>query len=471
VIDQEKLRTVFPKMVVKKGVNLDGFSALSLPSYLRDWFLMRYADQNGDVADGFASAKLGELIPGRNEWTELLDKMMNEGAKVKFLAKIKVKLDISRNEVSFALPDLNVGFEQTYIDKTDWERFKNGLLGLEECWGVVSLVYNTIGKFHKIRLVDFSSFRPYKPDLGFYKKAAKQFSFHEWVEVLLGAIDYNSDGFPDEKSRLTLLSRLLPFVEKRLNILELAPKGTGKSYVFSRVSRYGWLNSGGVMSRAKLFYDMHSNSIGLVGNYDYVGLDEISSIRFTDLAEMQGSLKGYLESGSFAVGTKLTYADAGLVFLGNIPESQMNVDLNMTESLPPLFKDSALLDRIHGFIKGWDIPRMDESMKVSSFALNSEYFSSIMHLLRDDPTADTIVNELLDTNKGDTRDITAVKRLSAGFLKLFFPFWETVADSDKDLFSQYCLKPAIEMRSIIKKQLGIIDSEYSGKEMPVISIK
>lgn len=108
-------------------------------------------------------------------------------------------------------------------------------------------------------MLSFKNFCPYNIDLDVFKDARKDFSTDEWLDVILGAVDYNANGYKSEEEKLTMITRLLPFVEKRLNLIELAPKGTGKSYLFGNVSRYGWLSSGGIMSRAKMFYDQTKN--------------------------------------------------------------------------------------------------------------------------------------------------------------------------------------------------------------------
>ena len=284
-------------------------------------------------------------------------------------------------------------------------------------------------------------------------------------------MDYNAQNFPTLENKVAMLTRLLPFVQKRVNLIELAPKGTGKSYVYSALTKYGWLVSGGTLTRAKLFYDMSKSQLGLVAHYDYVALDEISTINFGNVSEMQGALKGYREQGAFAIGTKKASADAGVVFLGNIPSTSFNLESDLTATLPPIFKDSALVDRIHGIVEGWKIPRMDEKLKAKGWALNCEYFSEIMHSLREDPHYDSVVNGYLDATSGDTRDISAVKRLAAAYLKLFFPYVDTCEDLDKELFNKYCLQPAIHLRSIVKGQLKKMDVEFANKGMATITLK
>ena len=164
--------------------------------------------------------------------------------------------------------------------------------------------------------------------------------------------------------------------------------------------------------------------------------------------------------------------EAGIILLGNIPQDNMNEFVPMFGSLPALFKESALLDRFHGFIKGWDIPRMSESMKVCGWALNTAYFCEIMHMLRDDVSYRAIVDELLEYDaNSDTRDVEAVKRIATGLLKILFPNARSAADINLKEFKDYCVRPAANMRGIIKYQMGLLDVEYKGKDVPKFSIK
>jgi ATP-dependent Lon protease len=155
-------------------------------------------------------------------------------------------------------------------------------------------------------------------------------------------------------------------------MIELAPKGTGKSYTFNNLSKYGWVISGGVVSRAKLFYDIARATPGIIKRYDFVALDEISSIKFSDPAELQGALKNYLESRTFAIADYRDNSDAGFILLGNLPLTKDRKPLHNKYfvNLPKFFQDSALLDRFHGFIEGWKLPRMREDLKLRGYALN-----------------------------------------------------------------------------------------------------
>ena len=144
----------------------------------------------------------------------------------------------------------------------------------------------------------------------------------------------------------------------------------------------------------------------------------------------------------------------------------------MLGELPTLFQETALLDRIHGFVKGWDIPRMNDGLKLTGWALNSEYFCSILHELRNDMSYRAIVEKIVEVPEhADTRDTEAIKRLATAYLKLLFPNVRNEFDVDKMEFRDYCLMPAMKMRRIIKIQQGMIDSEYKNKDVPCLMVR
>jgi len=464
-----KLKSVFADMAVYKSAQRNRFfSGLGIPSYLRDWLLMRFADKDGNINIAEVNEYIKEYIPRREQWELLKTEMIKDGRKARFLAKIVVEMDVKSGEGLFKLPDFAFParkYEAIVADKVLREK-KDTLLSSSETWGVVELEWYRGGISGKpddgrVAMSDFNPFRPYQVDLEFYQDARKEFSLDEWLDLLLMAGDYNPVGFLTLKEKASLLSRLLPFVEKRVNIIELAPKGTGKSYFFSQISKYGWLVSGGSISRARLFYDISRRNVGIISRFDYVALDEIQSIRFPDEAEIRGALKGYLESGEYRVGDYRGLGEAGLILLGNINENSMNENTNMFRELPSVFQESALIDRFHGFIKGWHIPRMRENMKAEGWGLYTEYFSEILHALRNEIRYRAVIDELVYGPKGaDTRDVEAIKRLATGFLKLLFPNVLSPRDIEVAIFERYCLEPAKYMRAVIRKQLHIMDPEY-----------
>ena len=472
----ERLKDNFDEMVVYKDLQKSNFiSSFKLPSFMRDWVLKRFQDDDGEIDVEGATDFIKKFIPKKEDWKAIMNRIVQYQEQIRFLAKVSVNIDIKTQGVSFSLPDFGLSFKDTIISRDVWEMCSVSLLKAEENWGIVELGYQfpendrTPGK---IKLINFQEFCPYIIDLDEFRYARESFTLNEWIDILLGAIDYNAAGYETQKQKLAMITRLLPFVEKRLNMIELAPKGTGKSYLFGSVSRYGWLSSGGTMSRAKMFYDVARRTEGLVFGHDYVALDEVQTINFTDVDEMRGALKGYMENGKYTVGNHEGAADSGIILLGNIPANSMNEYGNMFVELPNVFHESALIDRFHGFLKGWDLPRMNDDLKICGWALNSEYFSTIMHELRDDPTYRAVVDSLVVVpEKSDTRDTEAIKRICTAFLKLLFPNVQCVEDIAAADFNKYCLQPAKEMRAIIKMQLSILDpDEFGGKTVPDLTI-
>jgi ATP-dependent Lon protease len=488
----DKLRRCFESMAVFKDLTQSNlFKTLGLPSFMRDWLLQRFENGDGVFDAGQLQDFVHTFIPKHDDWTGIKDRIVVEFERVKILAKITVNIDVVTGEVSFSLPDFGLRNKETMIDPDVWDKCKDKLVSGHETWGMLELGYRPPDDTArpkipgKIRLLDFRDFCPYTIDLDYYKDVRKEFSVQEWIDVVLGAVDYKTEGYDIAKAndkdgslpdadvmRFTVLTRILPFVEKRLNLMELAPMGTGKSYLFGQVSRYGWLSTSDKMTRAKLFYDVGRREQGLVGQNDFIVLDEIQKTVFED--GMGSVLQGYLEQGTFTVGNYSNAADSGFVLCGNIPPETMKQDgyAYMFANLPKVFQDAALIDRFHGFIKGWYIPRMNSTLKIDGWALNSEYFTAILHQLRDDISYRHVVDESIEVPSGsDERDTEAVKRIATALLKLLFPHVRTQEDISEMDFNRYCLRPAMKMRYTIKYQMGLMNEQYRGKDLPALRFR
>ena len=459
------------------------FLSAAVPAFLRDWILKRKAGSNGRIADSSElSAYIADIIPRREHKLQLIDSARTDCETKRFLARIDIHININSNLVSFEIADLGILHSQTLIEQYIWDRIKDEVINNSGGWGLVKLGYvkpEETGKSQggKLTLLEYKNFCPYEVNLDAFREARKEFTTDEWIDIILGAIDYNPDGYDDWVQKHTLLTRLLPFIEPRVNLIELAPKGTGKSYLFGRVGKYGWLASGGTLTRAKLFCDLSAkNTTGLVASYDFVALDEIQSIRFDDPSEMQGALKAYMESGEATFGKNKIIGSAGIILLGNIPREDMDRSKDMFRTLPVIFRESALLDRFHGFIEGKNIPRMNETLKINDWALNTEYFTEIMHLMRSQSECmryRAVVEALIEYPPNvDTRDKEAVLRICTAYLKLFFPHWLKPNDVEQGEFNRYCLRPAVTMRGIIRNQLQLLDpKEFGNKNLAAFSMR
>ena len=484
---EDKVREVFADMVVLKDPQRsEYFSNLSIPSYMRDWLVMKFSDDDGNVDYDSVRRYIKRYIPNREDFEKFKFQMVN-GENVQFLARVRVSVDVKSGKTLFELPDFGGarGGASGVVAYEVADKWQDTLLHESENWGIITLSWMMEGTASKpkgvITMIAYKPFCPYQVDLDFYREARSEFNVHEWIDVVISAIDYNPDGYRDsegnisEESKLFFLRRLLPFVEKRVNLIELAPKGTGKSYVFEKISKRGWLISGGTVSRASLIYDNAKKTGGLLTRFDYVGFDEVQSITFEQPGQIQQALKHYMEFGEIKGFDAMLTADAGVIVLGNINADRFDINKNMVEHISEVFGESATLDRFHGFIPGWEIPRMTTGMIAQGWAINTEYFAEVMHALRDDLSYAAIVDELIDAPaNADKRHMTAIKRLCTAFLKLLFPHVQAVDDISKEDFIHYCLEPAMEMRSVIYKQLCIIDSkEYNvpSKRIPDVVCK
>lgn len=478
---ENKLRECFDEMVVYKDLKKSNFfSSLGLPAFLRDWVLRKFEDEEGNYDIEEVTAFISKYLPKKEEWISIKNRIVYENERVKILTKVGVDIDIKTGEISFALPNFGLSSKETIIESHVWDQYKSELVNGQDVWGVVELGYRAPDDTvkpkipGKIKMTGFTNFCPYTTDLEYYKDVRNEFEISEWIDVVLGAMDYNASGYKDEEEKMAMLARLLPFIEKRLNLLELAPKGTGKSYVFGNVSKYGLLTDGGKITRAKMFYDTSRRIPGFICGNDFVAIDEVKLVTFNDVNEMRSVMQGYMERGKFNVGGYDGESYAGVVLLGNIRQDNMDEYKSMFDELPTLFQESALVDRIHGFIKGWDIPKMSDDLKVSGWALNSEYFCSVMHMLRDDASYRAIVDQVVEvSDNAYVRHVEAVKRIATAYLKLLFPNVRSANDINPHQFMRYCLRPAINMRKIIWRQLSILDEEYKNedKQMPKFSLR
>lgn len=458
----QKIKQVFPDIAILKDQdNYSVFNGRNLPSFVKDFLIRRHIDSEGFLDKDSIFSFLENHIPDDNN---VVKNRLLRQETVQLLTRFIITTDIKGGKVRFAIPDAGIKSNEAVIPDYVVSQYKDDLIDGEK-WGVIKLIY--VPPFGRekgqIELAEYKPFRPYKVDLKYFRECRKQFTTEEWIDVLLAAMEYNPAGFRSVTQKLEFLTRLLIFVEPRLNMIELAPKGTGKSYVFGNLSKYGWLVSGGKVSRAKLFYDKSRQQPGIMKNYDFVTFDEIQTIIFQDPPEMQAILKSYLESGKATVDNYAFLSECSTMLMGNIPLSSSNLPTNTRYfvSLPESFRESALLDRFHGFIEGWYLPRMNKSMILKDWTLNVEYFSEVLHLLRTSPEYSLLVNDVVySEEKSDLRDLKAVQKIASAYSKLLFPHITCVEELNKNEFKLYCLDPAIRRRGIIKEQCHKIDEEF-----------
>lgn len=463
----QKTKEVFPELSIMKARRYDSlFKGRNLPSFVRDYILRRFTDNDGVVDEKAVNNYLDTKMPSDSE---ILKQRLLNGESVNITTRFTVSTDMALGRVRFHMPDVGIS-SNAYVSQELLEKTEDPLTDGEH-WGNITLIYvEPQGKRKGYALMtSYKSFDPYRIDLSYYLEARQNFTTEEWIDFLVAAMEYNPDEFSEEQ-KYEVIARLLPLVEPRLNMIELGPKGTGKSYVYNNLSKYAWLLAGGRTTRAKLFYNKATRQFGVMKNYDVVGIDEITTFQFSDPDEVQSIMKSFLEAGKAAVDNVMFQSECGLMLMGNIPLDKDMKPLNPSyvKNLPEMFRESATMDRFHGFIEGWKLPRLSKDHIIEGWVLNCEYFSSVLHMLRFSSEYDGVFSELVDIPHGcDLRDKKAVQRLATAYHKLLFPHIHSLSDIEPDqvdtfklLYDRYCLQPAIYRRQIIRDQCHRIDKEF-----------
>lgn len=471
----EKIKQIFGSAAVYKNpANYDVFIGRNLPSFVKDFLISTHIAPDGSFKRAELASFLDAHIPSDNN---AIRARLRRGETLTLLTRFIVTTSLAQNKTSFHIPDMGIKASDTLIPDYLIEEHPDDLIDGEK-WGIMKIVYiqPQDKEAGHVEMVKFKPFRPMqKLDINYIRQCRAQFTLEEWIDVLISAMEYTPTAFKNMTQKLEFLTRLLPFIEPRLNLVELAPKGTGKSYVFGNLSKFVWLVGGGKVSRAKLVYDKTTKSPGIMRFYDLVAFDEVQTIRFTDDTEMLSFFKEYLESGKAPIDNYEFMSECGMMLLGNIKLSEDNIPLDRKyfDDLPPVFKDSALLDRFHGFLEGWLLPRLNIDMLLCDWTLNVEFFSEVLHQMRTESVYSHIVDEAIEVPAGaDMRHTKAVKKVATAYLKLLFPHVISIEQLNFDDFNLYCLQPAIRRRDIIRQQCSNIDAEKSfSKPMPAYTIK
>jgi len=456
-----KAKNIFGEVCIDKGLFLDsGMLSRSIPTFVAEWVLDRFCKDGvlNEETQGNINSFIKEHLP-RKDQKEEIKHHLSQGESLTILDQFSVNIDLKTNTRRVIIPCID---EKGFVENFLLEKYPNLLGG--GIWGAGTLVYyppdpDSPGSVGQVWLKEFKPMQVSSLDLDYYCDARSEFTLTEWRELLVNAMGSNPNSFTPRQHQF-LLTRLLPMVQRRVNLIELAPKGTGKSFVFQNLSRYVRVVSGGKISAPVLFYNLASQTPGLLTQNDVVVFDEAQTISFDNPGEVIGILKDYLESGRYTRGNKLASADAGLVLLGNIP---MNSQGKPSEpvlfyNLPGFLQETAFIDRLHGILPGWELPRFRADMPARSIGFKADFFSEVLHALRERAGYDEyVVAHLKIHGTDDMRDKKAIQKLAAGYLKLLFPNLKI----SQEEFQIYCVDPSISLRQTIRAQLSKMDPEYS----------
>lgn len=461
---ETKARDYYGEVVINKGLmGRAGFGARAIPVYVGEWIISQFLE-NGEINEANRERITGivtKYLPQKADKNRILNDLKDH-KPVQILDDFRVTVNLDKNTHELSIPVLDES--HALIQKPILD--SNPMLLRTGMWGLGTLQYvppdGDEVKKGQIWMTDFKPFQTPGVDLEYFTSSRKNFSLDEWIDLLVSSCQFNPECHTPAQ-KILLLSRIIPLVQPRVNLVELAPKGTGKSFVFDNISRYAAVIPGGKLSAPSLFFNSSSRQIGLIPRYDVVVVDEIQKIQTDSAGEAMAGLKMYLESGRYRRATgDMGTSESGFVMLGNITLSNERRPLYQTEGLfkelPPALQESAFVDRLHGLLEGWFMPRITKNTPSQMLGLKGDFFGEILHELRPRlEFADYVSHSLRLPSCEDMRDNKAIARIAEGFLKLLFPDLNVTEQE----FVEYCVNPALRMRQQIRDELSKIDPEYA----------
>lgn len=448
-----KLATAFPGRVVRKDLVHQTKAGFNVPIYVLEYLLGQYCSSTDAevVAKGleYVRQTLSQNYVRADE-SEKIKALTRHKGRHRVIDKIKVHLDTKADRFWAELA--NMGVADAVIEDNVVHQYDKLLLG--GIWALVDLSYDpdfrAAGAPRPFIIERLKPIQQPTTELADYLAARAAFTRDEWLDSLLrtAGIEPTHPDFTPRKKLLFLL-RLVPMVEANYNLIELGPRGTGKSFVYRELSPFAILISGGQTSVAQLFMHLGTGRVGLVGLWDVVAFDEVAGVRFKDAGGIQ-ILKDYMESGSFSRGKEEIPAEAAIVFNGNI-DGDIAMLVKTAHLLQPLseqMQDLALIDRLHFYLPGWEMDKMRPDYFTAHYGLVVDYATEVWRGLRKTSYADVIDRYFHLGSHLNQRDVRAVRKTVSGLVKLLHPDGAFA----KEELQEY-LELALEGRRRVKEQL------------------
>jgi ATP-dependent Lon protease len=455
VLDEldQKLADAFPGRVVRKDLVRQTKAGFNVPVYVLEYLLGQYCASTDPeiVAKGldYVRKTLSRNYVRADE-SEKVKALTRQKGRHRILDKVKVRLDTDVDHFWAEL--VNLGVKDALI--ADEIVHQNDKLLVGGIWALVDLIYDPDvqerGVTRPFAVERLKPIQQPSTELTDFLAGRRSFTSDEWLDCLLRTVGLEPT-HPDfnRRKKLLHLLRLIPMVEANYNLLELGPRGTGKSFVYRELSPYSILISGGQTTVAQLFIHLGTGRIGLVGLWDVVAFDEVAGVRFKDPNGIQ-ILKDYMESGSFSRGKEEMPAEAAIVFNGNL-DGDVATLVKTSHLLQPLsdqMQDLALIDRIHFYLPGWELDKMRPEYLTGHYGLVVDYITEVWRSLRKTSFADLVDRHFSLGSHLNQRDVRAVRKTVSGLVKLLHPDGQVTRDE----LEEY-LQLAMEGRRRVKEQL------------------
>ena len=466
----------FPGKVVRKDLTALMKKGANVPTYVLEYLLGMYCATDDEEAIEIGLSKIKRILSEnyvRPDQSEYVKSRIKENGQYTIIDKITVHFNDREDKYIAYFTNLRLDPFEVPSDLV----VHNEKLLIGGIWCIVKIEYVGLQKEEEKDLFEedyegnqkkkkkvkqkksrfdspfeIASLKPIQMpnlDLDEIKDARQNFTKDEWITLLLRSAGYEPDEL-SEKEKLHYLLRFVPFIQKNFNLVELGPRGTGKSHAYSELSPYSILMSSGTTTVSNMFYNMSSRRIGLVGNWDCIAFDEVAGITQAS-GDMIQIMKNYMANGNFARGSDSISSDASIAFEGNTFKSVADMlrTTNLFDPFPESFNnDSAFFDRIHAYLPGWETPKLRASLFTKHYGLISDCFAEFCHAMRKYDFTNSFGEYFTFNENYNTRDDTAVRRTFSGLAKLIYPDEKMTKEEAREL-----LEYAIECRRRVKEQL------------------
>ena len=485
----------FPGKVVRKDLTTLMKKGANVPTYVLEYLLGMYCATDDEEAIEMGLTKIKRILSEnyvRPDQSEYVKSKIKENGQYTVIDKITVTFDDREDKYVARFTNLRMDPFEVPSDLV----VHNEKLLISGIWCIVKIEYvglnkeeddeqafeeDIFGNQKKKKKIkkkksrydspfEIASLKPIQMpnlDLDEIKDSRSNFTKDEWIALMLRSAGYEPDELT-RKQKLHYLLRFVPFIQKNYNLVELGPRGTGKSHAYSELSPYSILMSSGTTTVSNMFYNMASRRVGLVGNWDCIAFDEVAGITQAS-GDMVQIMKNYMANGSFARGTDSVSSDASIAFEGNTFRSvaDMMRTTNLFEPFPEAFNnDSAFFDRIHAYLPGWETPKLRSSLFTHRYGLISDCFAEFCHAMRRYDFTNSYSEYFALNRDFNTRDTIAVGRTFSGLAKLIYPDERMTKEETREL-----LEYAIECRRRVKEQLRkMTPGEFSDVNLGYIDL-
>ena len=457
----QKILEHFPGLVVRKDLTTELKQNAVVPTYVLEYLLGQHCatDDPALISEGLQSVRriLSKHYVHRNQ-AELVKSTIKERGSHKVIDKLTVELNDKGGfyEVEFT----NLGLKKVPIDGDFVKRFPKLLVG--GIWAITDVEYE-LPADPKASPWQISSVKPIQVagvDHNEFLKARARFTTEEWMDVLMQSVGFNPEPFTRRGKLLTLI-RLIPFCERNYNLLELGPKGTGKSHVYAEFSPHGMLISGSEVTAPKLFVSNASGKIGLVGYWDCICFDEFAGKDKKVDKTLVDIMKNYMANRTFSRGIEQLSAEASMVFMGNTQKSvaYMLKHSHFYEPLPDKYIDSAFLDRIHAFNPGWEVQPVRHELFCTGYGFVVDYIAEVLKHLRTEDYTGLYKPHFEISSEVSTRDQTGFEKTFSGLMKIIHPDGKATPEEIAEL-----LAFAMECRRRVREQILRIDDTFKAND-------